>query len=60
MSSRIAVRQAISVLIDAGKAPTAIVRELGCSRTLVYKDKKKKEKFGNDLSHTVTPRDKRS
>ena len=50
MSSRIETRQAISALLDAGKTPTAIVGDLGCARSMVYKVKNLK-KAGKDLGH---------
>ena len=41
MTGRIEVRHIISTLLNAGKTPTAIVRDLGCARSLVYKVNKK-------------------
>ena len=40
MSERLATRQAISALLDAGKTPTVIAADLGCSRVTVYRVKK--------------------
>ena len=59
MSNWIKVRQAISGLLDAGETPTSIVRTLCCSRTLVYKVKKLKEKKDSDLGRLATLRSKR-
>jgi len=39
MSKILDCRQAISTLLDAGKTPTEISRDLQCARSLVYKVK---------------------
>ena len=49
MPGRIETRHAISALLDVGKRPIDIVRDLGCGRTLVHKVKKLKFE-GKDLS----------
>ena len=49
MSKRTETRQAISALLDAGKRPRDIVRDLGCGRTLVHKVQTLKAE-GKDLT----------
>ena len=51
MATHIERRQAISTLLDAGKTPTEIVKELQCSRHVVYTVKNLK-KAGKDLDLT--------
>ena len=58
MSKRLSSRQAISALLDADKTPTAIVRDLKCARSLVYKVKALKQKNGGNLGHAYVPRTK--
>ena len=56
MSSRLAVCQAISARLNVRKLPTAIVGDLKCARSLVYKVKKLKEKNGGNLQHAFKAR----
>ena len=44
MATHIERRQAISTLLDAGKTPTEIIKELKCSRHVVYSQKLKKSR----------------
>ena len=55
MSDRLSIRAAISALLDAARTPTAIAKELGCSRKLVYTVKKLK-KNGKGLERAVQQR----
>ena len=57
MASRNSVREAVSTLIDAGKTPTAIARELGCARSMVYKVKNLKD-AGKDVKVPAPKRKK--
>ena len=56
MSKRLEVRQAISALLDADKAPKDIVAALKCSRTLVFKVQRLKKAGDTDLKHAFKPR----
>ena len=50
MSTRKEVRVAVSALLDAGKSVTAISKDLGCSRRLIYRVKNLKA-AGGDYQH---------
>ena len=47
--------QAIAALLQVGKTPTVITKEVSCSRFLVYKVKNL-QKAGKDLGYAYTPR----
>ena len=57
MGADMDMRRAISALLDAGKTPTAIVRDLSCARSTVYKVKNLK-KAGQGLDYAFTPQKK--
>ena len=55
MSSWTETRHTVSRLLNVGETAATIVRILGCSRALIYKVKKFKEKKGGDLKRAEPP-----